>query len=66
MATKTVKTPQRPIATTPKYRVLAADGIFPRIVGVCLEYVYMPCMAYTRLSQVPDYAKLLPQTLLSA
>jgi hypothetical protein len=27
------------------------------IVGVCLEYVYMPCMAYTRLSQVPDYAK---------
>ena len=24
--------------------------------GVCSGYVYMPCMAYTRLSQVPDYA----------
>jgi len=35
-------------------------------IGVCSGYVYMPCMAYTRLSQVPDYAKLLPQTLLSA
>ena len=27
------------------------------IRGVSSEYVYMPCMAYTRLSQVPDYAK---------
>jgi len=36
------------------------------VIGVCSGCVYMPCMAYTRLSQVPDYAKLLPQTLLSA
>jgi hypothetical protein len=27
------------------------------INGVCSGYVYMPCMRYTRLSQVPDYAK---------
>jgi transposase len=33
--------------------------------GVCSGYVYMPCMRYTRLSQVPDYAKLLPPTFLS-
>ena len=25
--------------------------------GVCSGYVYMPCMAYARLSQVPRYAK---------
>jgi len=25
--------------------------------GVSSEYMYMPCMRYTRLSHVPDYAK---------
>src|SRR5439155_2725967 len=33
--------------------------MFCTLLGVCSGYVYMPCMAYTRLSQVPDYAKLL-------
>jgi hypothetical protein len=27
------------------------------LFGVCSGYVYMPCMAYTRLSQPPRYAK---------
>ena len=38
---------------------------FGRPAGVCSECVYMPCMAYTRLSQPPDYAKLLPFSLAS-
>ena len=37
-----------------------------RLDGVCSEYLDMPCMRYTFLSHVPDYAKLWPQTLLSA
>ena len=36
-----------------------------RVVGVCSGYVYMPCMRYTRLSQLLDYAKLSPFPLAS-
>jgi hypothetical protein len=37
-----------------------------QLIGVCSGCMHISCMAYPPLSQVPDYAKLLPLTLPSA